>query len=224
MTLLSLRNSRLSSLFAGVLAVAFLGFSIPTAHASQAQTLGDQVKNAEDQAGTVKDVLETGADFAEELGDLLDDSRLGDVAERAGKYAKILDGILKIIKAGRLSAEAITALRNGDRDAFIKVFNELGRDAATALGGAGGTAAGGMAGTAICPGLGTLIGGVLGGLLGDKAIGWIYDNYLQDIIKDIGGDLFDRLTGTTPGTGLPTPDDGGGGKDDEVIELESFGT
>jgi soluble cytochrome b562 len=151
--------------------------------------------------------------------------------EKLGKYAGVIDKVLKVIKFGDLSVHCISALRSGDKAAFSKAFNEMMKEAiktvagmggaagGAALGGTiGGVAGGGLA-SIVTGGIGAFLGGWLGDYLAAEGAGAAYDAFLSDWVKnDLSNSIFDQLGATTgpggPGSGgpggLPPPAGGTG--------------
>ncbi|MCK5849296.1 MAG: hypothetical protein KAH23_00170 [Kiritimatiellae bacterium] len=224
-------------LFVGIVSLGLIGPVVLQAQAAETSSgYLETVNSIQNSVGNVQTGLDTIADVGEKVLDdaglsktvlkYLDKSDAEKYVKRAGKYAKVLDAALKIIKAGKLSADAISALRNNDRAGFIKALNAAVREVATGVGSGGGAWGGAAIGTAICPGIGTIIGGIAGGLAGDKLAEIAYDKFGKPIIDDIAGDIYDRIKGTKAGTGLPNPGDGGEIKDedDRPLVLQPFGT
>jgi hypothetical protein len=136
----------------------------------------------------------------------------------AGKYAKILDYVLKAIKFGDLSVECYAALASGDRTVFAQAFNTLIREALSTIAGVAGGAlgshvglgAGALAGGGIASivtgGIGMFAGGWLGGVIAGESAKWVYDQALAGFVTDLGGALFDAVQGeAASGTDPPPP-------------------
>jgi len=146
--------------------------------------------------------------------------------KKLGKYVKILDYGLKLIKFGDLGVQGVRALHAGDKRAFREIFNKALREAiktgagmAGAAGGAAlGTAAGGAVGGAltlpaggaggiVTGAIGAFAGGWLGDFLGSEGAAAVYDYFLQNWVKNNLADaVFDAMS-----SGSVPPPGGGGG-------------
>lgn len=118
------------------------------------------------------------------------------ITNKAGKFAGPLSIALKTIKFGSLVHQCYQAGATGSEEAFSEHFNKLVREAVGEAARHAGSVLGLKAGAAVgLPGgpLAVLTGAVgyfAGGWIAEQGVGWAYDQFLQDWIKD---DVANRL-------------------------------
>lgn len=138
-------------------------------------------------------------------------NNLGEVGGKLEWAGKILGQALDVINIGNIALKVYeTYGEKGFEEAFNKAVREALIFAAGKLGAWGGAELGAMGGTAVTPGVGTVVGGIggaiAGGYLAGKLTEKLYDAYLADHVRALGGTIKQTITGQPP-TGPP----GGGG-------------
>ena len=229
---------RWAVLLAVVLAAAVLGLAAPAHAAAPAdppKTFFDDIRN--DTFGHIKTAVDTANELAEHnLGEAVDQlgeivkpggnilnsktikaldnvisaDRISQITQRAGKYAAFLDYLLKAVDFGKIAYQIGTA---GTKAEFTAAFSKFVRQAITvaaaALGSKGGAAAGALAGGGILSILTGAAGGYLGGKGAEYLAGLLYDEFLNDWIKNgIASQLWSYLNpgaadAEGPGTRAP---------------------